>query len=372
MTIQAMAVIAANTLRYRAAYENDLEHIASAERQQRIVARFGVVYVPDHSAYYAQKDTVRINGVHFHANDVATCEHCSEGCSERYDVRCRAQHSHNLVSEAWCSDCRGEDAFACADCGDFFASAEQGGLGETSYCQNCYDTVAERVPCYHAARRWTPPCASCYSVELELEAEERGNLVKLLEIKRLEKVSWEKDVSLSDAKGLEILIQLRANLALLSSDACEIVRAIKGKGLGLRSWDGENCGLHLNSSTHGWTVRHLMRLVWIVRSCKDALVSISGRESDQWASFAHNGYSLKDEADCKTKKYRALRIGPDRMEWRMFRGTLSEKRIRLYCDTVAALEALAQSDIPAHDLRATANSALVELAKRSQTAGKGP
>lgn len=362
MTIQSMAVNAANTLRGRAAYGSDPEFIALASRQQRIVARFNLVFIPDRGAYCAEEDSTRVNGTLCHIDDIETCEHCEESCSERYEVQYRARHTNNPVSEAWCSDCRSESAFYCEGCDESFADDEQRIFDGTSFCQNCYDGLErDCVPSYHSAKRWIPPYASCFSFELELEAEERGDLVKLLETKQYDKVSWEKDGSLSDIKGLEILIQLRPTLVVLANDTCALVRAIKGKGLGLRSWEGSKCGLHLNSSTYGWSVHQLMRLVWIVRSAKDLLISISGRESMQWASFTYNGYTLRDEAYCKAGKYRALRIGTDRMEWRMFRGTLSEKRIKLYCDTAGVLEVLAQSDIPAHHLRAKANSTLTQL-----------
>jgi hypothetical protein len=103
-----------------------------------------------------------------------------------------------------------------------------------------------------------------------------------------------------------------------------------------------------------------MRLLYIVHACKSLLIRISGRESTQWATFVPCG-TLKDMSRGAGGKYRALRVGWDRFEWRMFKGTLNPKRIKLYCDTVKHLEALACSDIPAHHLRASAECVLLSL-----------
>jgi hypothetical protein len=362
MTFQTIAANAANQLRGEAAYASDEVFITLTARQSRIATRFCLVWISDRGAYFPEDESVRIGSRVYHVEDVHTCERCEDSTVDFCSVNMR-NRAGRLTTQVWCDDCQGDNSFYCGGCDERWDDSENHSYQGESYCLECYDNLEreDEVPCYHGARRWSPPAAPCYSFELEVEAEERGELVELLRERAFDKVSWERDGSLSCSDGLEILIQLRDTCAQLANDTAEIVRYIKGKSLGLRSWQGGKCGLHLNSNRFGWSMHSVMRLIFIVRSCKDELVRISGRESNQWASFGSSGHTLHQEAYCQAGKYRALRIGADRMEWRMFRGTLSEKRIKLYCDTVATLEALAQSDIMAHHLRSEAKSRLSAL-----------
>lgn len=199
-----------------------------------------------------------------------------------------------------------------------------------------------------------------YSFELELEANDRGELVEHLSLLAYPKVSWEMDGSLDRSKGLEILIQLRESTDKLADDTCNLIANIKKKGFGLSSWNNGKCGAHLNSNrSDNWTLKNIMRLIYCVRAAKDYLIRISGRESNQWASWDSRGMELKRQAYGNLGKYTMLRIGSDRFEWRMFRGTLKEERIRLYCETVKRFEALALSDVSIFNLK----QASIELGK---------
>jgi hypothetical protein len=206
---------------------------------------------------------------------------------------------------------------------------------------------------------------------LELVANDRSGLIKLLSSLNLEKVSWEQDGSLPRDTGLEILIQHRSTLQALAADTCALTDAIKNKGYGISAWnfrsgEGESgAGMHLNSNRHAkWTRHKLMRLIYVVMKCKDLLVRIAGRESEQWAPWplsAKEGGSrelLYRWAGESFGKYLCLRIGYDRMEWRMFRSTLDSTRIDIYCETVSIIEEWALGDCSAHQLANGASDAL--------------
>jgi hypothetical protein len=212
----------------------------------------------------------------------------------------------------------------------------------------CYDNLErDEVPSYHSAKRWDVSDYSIplYSFELELESEERSELIDQLNHLAYPKVSWEMDGSLDRSKGLEILIQLRGSLDRLATDTCNLVTNIKKRGFALSSWSNKKCGAHLNSNRSAeWNLKAIMRLLYCVRAAKEPLIRISGRESTQWASWCARGYTLRRQANGDLGKYTMLRIGDDRFEWRMFRGTLNEKRITLYCETVKEFEALALSN----------------------------
>jgi hypothetical protein len=192
-------------------------------------------------------------------------------------------------------------------------------------------------------------------MELELESEDRSDLIDELNAICLKRISWEADGSLDRSKALEILIQLRESTEQLAIDACTLVRWIKRKGLGLSSWNNKKCGIHINSNCSlEWNTKAIMRLIYCVRAAQESLIRISGRESNQWASWHSRGYTLRKQADGELGKYTMLRIGDDRFEWRMFRGTLNEKRITLYCETVKQFEALALSNVSCFNLKQAA------------------
>jgi hypothetical protein len=192
-------------------------------------------------------------------------------------------------------------------------------------------------------------------MELELEAEERGDLIDQLNSLSYSRVSWEQDGSLDRSKGLEILIQLRETLDKLATDTCNLVGNIKKHGFGLSSWNNKKCGIHINSNcSTEWNMKAIMRLLYCVRAAQEPLIRISGRESNQWASWQTRGYTLRKQAQGELGKYTMIRVGDDRMEWRMFRGTLNEKRITLYCETVKQFEALALSNTSPFKLKQAA------------------
>lgn len=365
MTLTSMAASAVNTLS-RIRSQSETEYVKHTARQARIARRWEIVYVQNRGAWFPEHETVVVCGRRLHADDTISCERCDELCTETTPVHARGRTGRMTIVE-YCDECREDrNVEYCANCCDFFDSPNMVERDGDSYCENCAEELepeedSSSIPSYHNAHRWDAPMGPSYSFELEVEAEERDSLVAILKEKNFDRVSWEMDGSLSCEKGLEILIQHRSSPGALAQSTIQIVQAIKGKGLGLHSWEGGKCGMHLNSNRSGWSKHSVMRLIYIVQACKEQLVKISGRESNQWANFGLAGYTLRQTADSMAGKYRALRVGWDRFEWRMFRGTLCEKRIRLYCATVHALEALAQSDIQAHHLRDEAVSTLRTL-----------
>jgi hypothetical protein len=357
MTIQAIATRAVNQLRRDATYASDEVFIALTVRQNRIASRWHLVWVSDREAYFPEDETVRLNSRVHHIEDVATCESCEGFTIDTCQVNVR-NRTGRLTQQIWCDYCQGENTFYCTGCDERWHDHECHSHEGESYCLECYDNLErDEVPSYHSAKRWEPESYSVplYSFELELESEERGELIDQLNHSAYPKVSWEQDGSLDRSKGLEILIQLRGSLDKLATDTCNLVTNIKKRGFALSSWSNKKCGAHLNSNrSDEWNLKAIMRLLYCVRAAKEPLVCISGRESTQWASWDSRGYTLRKQANGDLGKYTMLRIGGDRMEWRMFRGTLNEKRIALYCETVKQFETLALSDTSPFKLKQAA------------------
>lgn len=360
MTLEQIALNAVNKffLEIRENPYNQIRRTELKEKINLICERWdNIVYLTNRYVYALNEDAVCIQESWYHLDDVSSCEYCEDYTIEPCEVNVRAR-SGRLTTQIWCDDCRGENAFYCNGCDERFSDElEQTHEGE-SYCETCYENLErDEVPSYHCAKRWIPTDDSIplYSLELELESDERGELIEHLNLLAYPKVSWEMDGSLDRAKGLEILIQLRESTDKLAADVCNLVNNIKKRGLSLSSWNNKKCGAHLNSNrSNEWTLKAIMRLLYCVKAAEQSLIKISGRESNQWASWCNRGYTLQERAKGSLGKYTMLRIGSDRFEWRMFRGTLNEKRISLYCETVKQFEALALSNVSPFELKQAA------------------
>jgi len=226
-----------------------------------------------------------------------------------------------------------------------------------------------RVPSYHGAKRWhvCDHAVPIYSLELELVAQSRGELVRQLRAQNFQKVSWETDGSLPRDTGLEILVQLRSSLQELYSDTVMLFKTLRG-GYGVQAWgytvDGSpQCGIHINCNRDArWSKLRVMRMLYIVDKSRMLLIKIAGRNSNRWARFPSSDRNkLSTWASGHYDKYVAIRVGGDRFEWRLFRSTLSCSRFKLYCDTIQFVETLACSDISSKKLRDAAASGLTKL-----------
>jgi hypothetical protein len=328
------------------------------EKINKIKRRWpAIVYLTNRYTYSLEQESIYINGSHFHPDDVSSCD-----CCEDYTVDTNSVYSRNrngrLIQQVWCESCVDNNSFYCHGCDERFSDNEAHEYNESSYCNECfYNLERDEIPSYHSAKRWIVPDydSPLYSMELELEADDREGLVQHLNHLAYPKISWEMDGSLDRSKGLEILIQLRESIDQLSNDTCNLLSNIKKKGFALSSWNNKRCGAHLNSNrSNHWSMKAIMRLLYCVKAAEQSLIRISGRESNQWASWSTGGYTLRERAKGSLGKYTMLRVGSDRFEWRMFRGTLNEKRVALYCETVKQFEALALSNIPSSKLKQAA------------------
>jgi hypothetical protein len=338
-------------------YNQELRSL-NKEKISKITRRWGtIVYLTNRYVYGLEEESIYINGSHFHPDDVSSCDHCEEYTVDTNSVYSRNRNGR-LIQQIWCESCVDNDSFYCHGCDERFNEDEAREYNDSSYCNECFNNLdRDEIPSYHSAKRWIAPDydSPLYSMELELEADDRESLVQHLNCLAYPKISWEMDGSLDRSKGLEILIQLRESTDQLSNDTCNLLSNIKKRGFSLSSWNNKKCGIHINANKGSvWTLNKVMRLLYCVRSAKKHLIRISGRESDQWASWDSRGMKLRQQANGGLGKYTMIRVGSDRFEWRMFRGTLNEKRVSLYCETVKQFEALALSNISSNKLKQAA------------------
>jgi hypothetical protein len=347
MTFQEIAVLAANKVRQDSVYATQEAFAQAVLKYNRIAVRWNLIWVPSLQAYFPENETIRQGTTFYHVDDATSCQRCEELTMDPSGVNDRNNRGR-LTVEQWCSDCQSDDSFCCRGCDEQWEDDECHSYNGDSYCVDCHSNLErDEVPCYHSAHRWDVQDHNVplYSMELELESDERCDLIDHLNHLSYPRVSWEMDGSLDRAKGLEILIQLRESTDKLSNDVRNLLSNIKKKGFSLSSWDNKRCGIHINSNrTPAWDKRNTMRLIYAVRMAQESLIKISGRDNAQWASWDARGHSLTRQSEGSLGKYTMIRVGCDRFEWRMFRGTLNEGRITLYCETVKQFEALALSN----------------------------
>jgi hypothetical protein len=320
-----------------------------------------------------------------HVDEVCECEHCSESVlSDSTREVHRINMRGNRVEQTWCETCEDRDSFYCRACDRTFSDDDS---RETIHgdlvCSQCYSEEEEReeeeqeddaalLPSYHNARRPYSPfdlqTQRVYSVELEIESLQRNALLIHLTANPIERTVWESDGSLQEGKGVEFLVCFQQDPERLKSVLSQLVDATKK--FQATSWANTRCGCHINSNKprNLWTSSRVMKLLWLVRQFKTTLQTISGRDSNHYCSW-NNLPSLRSWSLGYCEKYTCVRVGCDRIEWRMFRGTLNKARLNLYIDVVRLLEDYALTH-SIHELRERHHEIAINLHALTETAKK--
>jgi len=179
----------------------------------------------------------------------------------------------------------------------------------------------------------------------------------------------ETDGSLCRDKGLEVIFSLYKSKELLLNHLNTV--QLMAKRYGAISWDlyrkrGRYAGFHINRNRTGWKHIELMRLVYLTERYKQELVTIAGRECNDYAPYSHNilrgaRTRLASLANGYQGKYAALNLSSgSRIEWRLFSGTLSIKRANAYFEIVEFFEFLAKSRCPVHSLKSKETDEIVK------------
>lgn len=323
--------------------------------------------IGDNAGWYLMSDLSYIerHNAWCHNDDACECDNCSEyvlsySLGDVYTLNSRG----NRIAYDWCQSCRDSNSFFCDGCSETFSDrdaheARDGNL----LCTSCHEAEAEaeeeeesedvHLPSYHNARRPYSPfdlqTQRVYSVELEIESKQRNTLLTYLTSHPIERTVWESDGSLDSSNGVEFLVCFQSDTGKLKSVLSQLVDVAKKHDS--TSWVNTRCGCHINSNKarNLWTSSKVMKLLWLVRQFKTTLQTISGREANHYASW-NNLPSLRSWSLGYCEKYTCVRVGCDRIEWRMFRGTLNKARLGLYIDVVRCLEDFALT-YSIHELR---------------------
>ena len=198
-----------------------------------------------------------------------------------------------------------------------------------------------------------------YSAELEIEASDRDGLVSALRTLASNQsprwLGWERDGSLNENTGVELLVSMLPSLDALRGALQSLAPIVRKHGG--TSWDNGRCGLHINSNCLHWSKLRKTRLLYLVHKLRPLLEEISGRKNAHWCIWPDMAMvrprydslwtrgALSRWANGELGKYLCVRMDSQRIEWRMFRGTLRASRIALYCATVGYLEEMSQEPI---------------------------
>ncbi|CAB5224834.1 LIM domain containing protein [uncultured Caudovirales phage] len=376
MTIQEMAQNVLNVTRFG----DTQKWTIPSNKRSKIAERFRLVWCAPDSFWEREEDTVMLeNGNYclidhareiddrwYHVSDLNECDRCEELNRPCNMGRVRVNGSRM----AWCVSCSESHAFECSNCGGLFDENESCERNGELFCENCAPSEDEmEIHSYHSQSRKYIPSGMAFhpfwSIELEMELgtqDDRSDFVKQLredDNLKQEHIITERDGSLCNEKGIEVIFSLYEDKQSILNDIA-LVQAYAKENGGL-SWNlykrrGRYAGCHINRNKAGWTNHELMRLCYLVERLRHELIELSGRNCTSYAAYSDNYYGtngrrLRDLARGNQGKYSALNLSSSgRIEWRMFSGSLSLKRVQAYCMAVEALEGLAKGNEKAHDL----------------------
>jgi len=350
-------------------------------KKSKIAERFRLVWCAPDSFWEREEDTVmlengnyclieharEIDGEWYHVSDLNECDRCEE-LNRPCDMGRVRVNSSRMT---WCVSCSESHAFTCYNCGGSFDEHKSCERDGELFCENCAPSEDEmEIHSYHSQSRKHIPQGMAFhpfwSIELEMELgtqDDRSDFVRALrEDNNLKHnhIITERDGSLCNEKGIEVIFSLYEDKQSILNDIARVQAYAKENG-GL-SWNlhkrrGRYAGCHINRNKAGWTNHELMRLCYLVERLRFELIELSGRNCTSYAAYSDNYCGmqprrrLRDLARGTQGKYSALNLSSSgRIEWRMFSGSLSLKRVQAYCLAVEALEGLAKGNEKAHDL----------------------
>jgi hypothetical protein len=389
MTLQQLALNVLNGTRW--SFQTQWE--VTQRKKDRIAERFKLVWCEPESIWVAEDEAVQLENGHwspveyareidgrwFHVSELVTCDRCDE--HERPCNMTRVRSGGRR--QTWCMSCEEDHSFWCEGCENRYESDESHERDGILYCENCLPAEEEDIFSYHSQNRPRIPLEKqdfpFWSLELELELgseSDRSRFISELrnhsQLKQ-DHIILEKDGSLCSDRGVEVIFCLFEDRYELLNQVA-IVQCI-AKDHGGISWQLKQrrdrwAGCHINRNRGGWRERDLMRLCYLVERLRSQLITLSGRNCTSYAAYSDSYYGtrgrrLRDLTRGVQGKYSALNLSSgSRIEWRIFSGSLSIKRIAAYCDCVESLEVLAKSNLPAHLLIQNAKLILAEINNR--------
>lgn len=311
------------------------------------------------------------------------CQDCVENNTNiSYCSNCEQWHySDNMyyvndLDDCVCEDCiNNGDYFHCHECGEYYSNDDSNSCynGEYFVCDRCRDNYYTYVDCcgtyvqsdyayynedddnyyceehyhentdiygYHQFNDWqkqtleneNPPFCIGFELEVENTSRQHYNDDVASIVKRKFPVICSNDGSLD--YGFEIVSHpLSYKYIIENQDKLEdMLDTLKDKGF--ESHNPGTCGLHFHI-THPHNDDIIDRIILIMETYKQELITFSRRTSSQIESWCKFLSDIKEEGDCKSlyfikknketsTRYMALNLtNYNTIEFRIFRGTLN-------------------------------------------------
>ena len=292
------------------------------------------------------------------------CSNCLRryyfACEDCMDIAPRGSRVVTGSGRSICQACYESNYFTCEVCGEVLHMDYYHGDG---VCDGCHDNEPEDSPDtgdwkiedygYKPRPRFygSPKRGMWYG--LELETENTRDL--LCDLDTMPEWYAKHDGSL-DESGVEFvshpmtLDYIRENWDRVMKPLCDL------RSRGARSWNGGRCGFHIHVSESAWSHLQVVKLLKFFANNPAYILQVSGRSSmeslHRWASIEidrdpDNGvlyglaYKAKHKGDCDKygfNRYVAINLCNRRtIEFRLFRGSLIEDRIKACLEFVQAL-----------------------------------
>lgn len=299
-------------------------------------------------------DYVQVNdGAYLPSSDTCHCAHCEETFRDTEDFNdVNVSRSwRGGRSENWCESCTNDDAFYCEWRSEYY-SAEAFTSVSVDYDTVCLEANEDSIyywesdgeyhsepepeeedeygiPDYHSRERnWSIPHGSAFTLGVELETY-CPDATAAYEARPAGMIG-ERDGSLDSYHGVEFVgppmtfddyrngVMWRGHLDTL-------------RKLGASSWstpdESSQYGMHISVGRQNLDNAHAARFCLFININQALSEKVAGRSANGWA-----GYGLKDMADIEPRvsgfrgcdKYNATNICRERIEVRIFRGTLAE------------------------------------------------
>ncbi len=296
------------------------------------------------------------DGKYVHEDDTWTCEKTGNVYSNLVDSV--SVYVNRWNTEEWCQDAADTHAFYCSRGNDYYSSYRFSEI-EVDGEMVCHDRYADElyywdsddeyhweeeeeeeeeendIPDYHDEYR--PWEAEDFGKELvfgcELELKAIDDRVKVKEIANNFNLIAERDGSLCDTCGIEIIGGPMKLEEYKDSNWIKFLKKVEGEAKG---WDaGKGYGMHISINRKALSDFHVGKLLVFIHSNEGLCEKIAGRGATEYQTYVDK--TILHGKRRSSDKYEALAIRDgSRLECRIFRSTLKPSSFLKNLEFVAA------------------------------------
>lgn len=276
--------------------------------------------------------------------------YCREHIPRCYNCNTILSDDNWVYSEYYddflCPDC----ANYCPNCDNYYTSEDF--CHECGYCLECCDCSNEDIRSYdykpkeyhfYRLKRENP---FYMGIELEVEANsDRYNIIECMRdlIDKENLYYFKHDGSLDSLKGIEIVFH-PCTIRFLTK-IVNIREVLKELRKIATSWNNGRCGIHIHIERDKFSDIEKRKMILFSSKCRDFIKRFSGRTSEQimdWCKFYSIDEYKKIDFDCIGDRYKVINFtNRNTIEFRIFRGTLNEKRfiaflrfVKVFCEYI--------------------------------------